>query len=421
MEIIRSNSQELTLVVDDVPVFLPDVEIGLLIGSNCPKAIEPRDFIVGDHGGPFAVKTFAGWTVIGPIQKLQSQTQVNCHRVMVKEVDSNRPPQHYFTAEDKVKEIITPKDLNRMLDLEFNTSRSRNDSGLSLDVTRLMKLMKKECKLVDGYYQLPLHLRNQNVQMPNNRDVALQRMNGLKKRFIKNDKFYNGYSAFMEEIIAKDYARKVSNSGESSENQRWYIPHHGVYHSRKPDKIRVVFDCSAKHGGTSLNDQLIPGPDLTNSLIGVLTRFRQEPVAFMADIEAMFYQVRVPEAQRDLLRFLWWPDGDIAQDLQKYQMNVHLFGAVSSPSCANFCLKKAAEDCINEVGIDTANGLKKNFYVDDCLRSEKTEDLAIERIEGVRRVCHRGGFHLTKFTYNRRNVLNSIPEKERSKTHVLST
>ena len=66
-------------IVDDVPVFLPDVEIGLLIGSNCLKAIEPKDFIVGDHGRPFAVKTFAGWTVIGPIQKLQSQTQVNCH------------------------------------------------------------------------------------------------------------------------------------------------------------------------------------------------------------------------------------------------------------------------------------------------------------------------------------------------------
>ena len=129
--------------------------------------------------------------------------------------------------------------------------------------------MKKECKLVDGHYQLPLPLRNQNVRVPNNRDVALQRKNGLKKRFIKNEKFYSDYSAFMEEVIAKDYARKVSNIGESSENQRWYMPHHGVYHSRKPDKIRVVFDCSAKHGGTSLNDQLISGPDLTNSLIGL--------------------------------------------------------------------------------------------------------------------------------------------------------
>ena len=118
-------------IVDDVPVFLPDVEIGLLIGSNCPKAIEPKDLIVGDHGEPSAVKTFAGWTVIGPIQKVQSQTQVNCHRIIVKEVDSNRLSQHYFTVEDKVKDIITPKDLNRLLYLEFNTSRSSNDSGLS--------------------------------------------------------------------------------------------------------------------------------------------------------------------------------------------------------------------------------------------------------------------------------------------------
>ena len=56
----------------------------------------------------------------------------------------------------------------------------------------------------------------------------------------------------------------------------------------------------------------------------------------MADIEAMFYQVRVPEAQRDLLRFMWWPNGDITQDLQEYQMYVHLFGVVSSPSLRRF-------------------------------------------------------------------------------------
>ena len=81
--------------------------------------------------------------MIGPIQKLQNQTQVNCHRVMVKEVDSNRLSQHYFTVEDKVKEIITPKDLNRLLDLEFNTSRSSNDSGLSLDDTRFHEVDEK--------------------------------------------------------------------------------------------------------------------------------------------------------------------------------------------------------------------------------------------------------------------------------------
>ncbi|KAK3726853.1 hypothetical protein QZH41_001598 [Actinostola sp. cb2023] len=35
---------------------------------------------------------------------------------------------------------------------------------------------------------------------------------------------------------------------------------------------------------------------------------RQNPIAFMADIEAMFHQVRIPENQYDFLRFLWWPD-----------------------------------------------------------------------------------------------------------------
>ena len=57
----------------------------------------------------------------------------------------------------------------------------------------------------------------------------------------------------------------------------------------KPNKIRVVFDCSARYRGSSLNDILIQGPDLTNSLVGVLTRFRQEDIALMADIEGMFH------------------------------------------------------------------------------------------------------------------------------------
>ena len=57
------------------------------------------------------------------------------------------------------------------------------------------------------------------------------------------------------------------------EGDAWYVPHHEVYHPNKPGKIRVVFDCSAKFVGLSLNSMLYKGPDLTNSLVGVLTRF----------------------------------------------------------------------------------------------------------------------------------------------------
>ena len=78
-----------------------------------------------------------------------------------------------------------------------------------------------------------------------------------------------------------------------------------MYHPSKPRKIIVVFDCSAQFAGKSLNQELLTGPDLTNSIIGVLTRFRQGEVAFMADIESMYYQVRVPEYQQTYIKFLW--------------------------------------------------------------------------------------------------------------------
>ena len=77
----------------------------------------------------------------------------------------------------------------------------------------------------------------------------------------------------------------------------------------KPDKLRVVFDCSAKQNGVSLNDHLLRSPILLSNLIGVLLRFRQFPVAISADIERMYHQVKVPECDQSVFRFLWHQHG----------------------------------------------------------------------------------------------------------------
>ncbi len=116
---------------------------------------------------------------------------------------------------------------------------------------------------------------------------------------------------------------------------------------------------------------------MTNSLIGVLTRFRQESVAMMTDVEAMYYQVRVTEKDTDMLRFLWWPNGDVSQDLVEYKMVVHLFGAKSSPSVANFALRKTAEENRNNASVEAVNTVLRNFYVDDCLKSVLNHDQAV--------------------------------------------
>ena len=155
----------------------------------------------------------------------------------------------------------------------------------------------------------------------------------------------------------------------------WYIPHHGVYHPKK-GSLQVVFDGGATYQGTSLNSKLSQGPNLTSSLLGVLTCFRQEPVAFMGDIQAMFYQVKVAEEDRDFLCFLWWPDGDLSKELAGYRVTVHMFGAVSSSSCASYALRKTADDHSCDFSAETVKAVKQNFYVDDCLRSLSSKEAA---------------------------------------------
>ena len=140
----------------------------------------------------------------------------------------------------------------------------------------------------------------------------------------------------------------------------WYLAHHGVFHARK-QKIRVVFDCSARFAGTSLNSHLLQGPDLINNLVGVLLRFRQDKFAVMADLESMFHQVRVPTEDQDLLRFLWWPKGDTTTKPKEYCMHVHIFGATSSPAVCVYALNRTAQDNVEAFGKETVDTVKQSF------------------------------------------------------------
>lgn len=128
----------------------------------------------------------------------------------------------------------------------------------------------------------------------------------------------------MNDIIACGDAERVP---EESINKIpvWYIPHHGVYHPQKYGNICVVFACSARFQETSLNDHLLTGPELTNSLVGGLCRSRRGPVAIMCDIERIFHQFYVKAEDQDYLRFLWWEDRNLEAQPSTHRMKVHLF------------------------------------------------------------------------------------------------
>ncbi|CAB4026752.1 Hypothetical predicted protein, partial [Paramuricea clavata] len=160
----------LVRVADYVHPLIPNVKIGLLIGTNCPEAIEPKDFVISMNGGPYAVQTFAGWTIIGPLHMSSNgPATVNCNRIVAKEISSEVPMDHHFAVDQVVKEILTPEALNRMMELDFRERKVSNEHGLSQEDKLFLKKVEQGTKKVEGHYEIPLLFREDEVVMADNR------------------------------------------------------------------------------------------------------------------------------------------------------------------------------------------------------------------------------------------------------------
>ena len=274
--------------------------------------------------------------------------------------------------------------------------------------------MTRNARYVNGHYQLPLLWKNDALKLPPSRDMALKRLDSLKKRLLKNPELREKYSLQMQKMIDSGYAVKVPRNEVKTSNREWYIPHQSVFNAKKPEKVRVVHDCAATACNRSLNDFLMKGPDLVNSLVGVLLRFRKEQIAITADVEAMFYQVQVAPRNQDALRFFRWQDGNLDSAPNIYRMAVHLFGAKSSPSCASFCLRQTAKEFGKYFDPIVSNIVLNNFYVDDCLFNVNNENTAATLLQNLKKLLAKGGFKLTKWLSNCPKVLENLPKEEKA-------
>ena len=180
--------------------------------------------------------------------------------------------------------------------------------------------------------------------------------------------------------------------------------------SSSKKKLRMIVDARARRKGTALNDFLHTGLDHMNSLLGILLRFRREPIAFTCDIQQMSHNFLVTLQHRDYLRFLWTKDYPKAT--QEYCMKVHLFRATSSPGVATFGLQKVAEDYHN-ISTETTRFLKDDFYVDDWITSVSTLKKAKKWIKAATIICSKANIRLHKFTCNNEEVMSSVSISER--------
>ncbi|GBP90924.1 hypothetical protein EVAR_66268_1 [Eumeta japonica] len=206
----------------------------------------------------------------------------------------------------------------------------------------------------------------------------------------------------MRHLFDNGYAEKAHEP--PTPGRTWYLPHFAVVTPWKP-KPRIVFDAAARSHGVCLNDLLLPGPDLLQSLPGILMRFRQHAVAVTADIKEMFLQIRIREEDRDALRFLWRENAD--EPPVECRMTSVVFGAASSPCTAIYIKNKNAEQHRKEHA-KAPDAIAYNHYMDDYLQSFPTVEEATRVAKEVALVHNKAKFELGKWASNEPAVLEAV-------------
>ncbi|GFR82296.1 Gag-pol fusion polyprotein [Elysia marginata] len=347
---VARNYLHLQSIASHLPPYHSNANIGLLIGRDVPQAHHVLDQIVGKPSAPFAQQLSLGWAVIGEVC-LDGKHRPLGVRVNKTYVTSGgrgtifEPCFNKYTIQERE---------NLGVDV-FARTKDDEKQGMSVEDKKFISLMEASFKKVDGHWSAPLPFKDSKSSPPSNFVQALRRAHLLQRSMDKNPQKKDHMVKFMAKLFETGAAERAPPIEEG--RSRWYLPLFGVYHPRKPDKIRGVFDSSAIFQGFSLNSMLLSCPDLTNSLIGILIRFCRDSCPITADIEQMFYQFNVDEQHRDFLRFLWFEDNNPEKGLVEYRMTVHGFGNSPSPAVATYGLRKTVTGCEQDI-IDSERFLR---------------------------------------------------------------
>ncbi|XP_030613054.1 uncharacterized protein LOC115799898 [Archocentrus centrarchus] len=395
-----------------IPELDPKAEILLLLGRDVLRVHKVRQRVNGPHNAPFAQCLDLGWVVVGEV------CLGNVHRPTVSTLKTvvleNGRPTVFKPCDSLLRFKETPHTIRPSKAPEqtlgqtvFNQTENDNKPAPSVQDALFIKMMDSAMfRDEDNSWVAPLPFKEPRQQLPNNRERAITRFLSLKRNLNRKPKMQEQYVAFMGEIFSNGHAEVAPPLKQ--EEECWYLPTFGVYHPRKPNQIRVVFDSSAQYSGVSLNNVLLTGPDLNNTLLGVLLRFRTESVAIMADIKQMFHCFVVREDHRNFLRFLWHRDNDINKEVIDYRMKVHVFGNSPSPAVAVYGLRRAIRAGAKDYGADTVKFVERHFYVDDGLISVPSPAEAIDLLQRTQASLAESNLRLHKFVSNSQAVMQAF-------------
>ncbi len=232
---------------------------------------------------------------------------------------------------------------------------------------------------------------------------------------IDTRKFYN---EFLAEYLARGEMEVALNS--PSNNQRFYLPHHAVIkETSTTTKLRVVFNASARNATCiSLNGALMVGQQIQPNLFDTLIRFHSFRYAFTADIEKMYRQVALHEADREFHCIFWRSEENMP--IREYRLSTLTYDTAPASFIATRCLVELANN-LDASDPRTAVEIRRGFYMGDLMSGADSEEEAVRLRSTIHNALDSACFPLRKYLSNSAGLLNSINNQfiERTKGDFL--
>lgn len=365
----------LTLAHPNVDDYSNDFTVDVLVGADHYWDIVEDEVIKGP--GPTAAKSKIGYLLSGPL------------------------PTHDSSPTDAKASILhTDAKLNSDFDLErFWNLDAVGVQPSSDDETSdfLQYYQDSSIILEDGHYSAKLPWRSNHPPLPSNEEVTRQRTRNMVRRLSTSPFKLNMYNDIITDQERRGFIERVEDPATVN-GPCHYIPHHAVHKDSATTPIRIVYDCSFKHGtNPSLNDCLQPGPPLLKDMTGILLRFRLHQYGMTTDIEKAFLHVNLDKDDRDATRFFWLANPeDPESELVVYRFKSVMFGATSSPFILNATLHKHLSQFDDQFSYD----MQRNLYVDDLVTGADDEETATTYYQYARNKMSSVGFNLRSWSSN---------------------
>ncbi|XP_073960515.1 uncharacterized protein [Choristoneura fumiferana] len=360
----------------------------ILVGQDHWSLLVSTQIRSGARDMPVASLTRLGWILHGKHEASRSAAFVVNH---VKRTDS----------EHEILTLLKENFSIESLGIERKVPKTDPDQ-------RAIDILNATCVInaKGTAYQAGLLWRSENESLPDNKNQAMKRLHNLENKLDKDESLKLEYTKQIKNLIEKGYAEVMESPPPPNSPRAWYLPHFPVFHAQKL-KMRLVFDAASRAHGKCLNDALLTGPDLLQSLFGVLLRFREGKIAITADIREMFLQIEVEESDRDSLRFLWRGE-ERQSEPREYRMKKLIFGSACSPATALFVKNKNAK-CNEKLYPEAAKITVRNSYMDDFLIALDSSEAEARRIiNDVHTLNSLASFELTGFASNRPEVVTDV-------------